>query len=390
MKEKSQARDWLADEDLSSYQTARAKNWPKKCLAVEQFANNEPWRRIQDPHLRAYMILLWLQNGQLRPALKQQEKQTRELRAVVDSLKRALEEEVLHGVDYSVYSKCWAAWSSGTAELVKQLQDTIESTRAEWRVRCEIEAKEKHKGWMRRNAKILRERAPGFSIEVDWFAPLPIYNHTAHSDHAEWGYCQATGQDRKKVSAFLKAKKQYPIEFPKRKGAGRPLPLYGFETNLLVLGKWLGDWLPNARGGEFQYHDSSVPGKTFIVPGPERVCEAIDRTVRHAAHEQHTDDQAKQFLAVLRKQLSRWKGRVKDPEMCRWIPGLEKRLAPDGRAWLDFVQERRSQWAEHTAMTKAGYERKHGEWVQGESKPTGPMPYEEIRHAFKRYRERLK
>lgn len=58
MKEKAQCWDWLVSMDLSSFIAVRKKDWTKKILAVERFANDEPWRRIQDPEVTAYVILL--------------------------------------------------------------------------------------------------------------------------------------------------------------------------------------------------------------------------------------------------------------------------------------------------------------------------------------------
>jgi hypothetical protein len=271
--------------------------------------------------------------------------------------------------------------------LVRRLQETIESKRARWRSKCEIEAKEKYRELMRRNAKIMREQAPRFAFQVNWFSPLPIYNHTAHSNFPEWGYCQATGQERKKVSAFLRAKKQEPVEYFKWKGAGRPLPLYSFETNLLVLDKLLSDWLPNARSDQFQYRESSMPGKIFVVPEPERVCKAIDGIVRFVALKDHAEDQSRLLLGVLRNHLNRCKGRVKDAAVCRWVPRLEARITPAGFARLG--KELRMRRAERIAMRQAGYEFMDGKWVLGEPKATGPMPYAEIRQAFERCQEFL-
>jgi hypothetical protein len=110
---------WLANEDLSWFEVARKKNWTKKCLAADQYANQEPWRRVRDSDVRTYSILLWLQNKQWRAGFEQQTKQTSKLCTTIDRLKRALEEEVLHGVVYSLYCELWAAWSSGTAQEVR-------------------------------------------------------------------------------------------------------------------------------------------------------------------------------------------------------------------------------------------------------------------------------
>ena len=369
--------DWLVNVDLSSFIAARKKDWTKKCLAVDRIANDEPWRRIQDPDVRAYVILLWLQNTQLRLELKRQAERTRDLHEVVPRFKAALQEEILHGVNLSLYGEAWGAWGSENAETVKQLRETIESKRAEWRAKCEIEAKEEVKQRMRRDAEILRERAPGYRVNVNWFAPMPIYNHTVFNGETLWGYCQATGQDRKKVGAYLTAKNQRPIEHQNRRGAGRKIPLYGFETNLLVLEKWLGDWLLTSPDRSWLYQDSTKPGKTLCLPKPERVCEAIYDTVSHTAGEEHTDAQAEQFRAILWKHMRRWKGRVKDPDTRRIIPFLEATLSPAGRAWKDFAQQQRAQFKQIMDQ------------VRDEMQNRGPMPYAEVFQALRRYQELL-
>lgn len=380
---------WLLTCDLSSFTTALKTSWTNKCLVADRYASDEPWRRIQNPDVRTYAILLWLQNELLRPAHKTQTEQASQQCATIASLKKALEDEVLQGATLSEYAQCWAAWASRKGESLTQLRAIVESKRAEWRAACEVEAKQKYKQLMRKNAEIMRERAPGFSTQVNWFALLPIYNHTAHNDQATWGYCQATGQDRKKVRAFLKAKNQKAIAIPNRKGPGRRLPHYGFETSLLVLNEWLGNWLLSSPDETWYYQDSDIPGKTFCMPDAERVCEAIYRTVWHAACQEHTDDQAIQFCALMLKHLKLWKGKVKDPYTLGSIKHYEQVVSPSANAWKDFVENQRARAAEIDGKIRAGYKMKNGVWVKGEIQPSGPMPYVEVRHAFKRYREFL-
>jgi hypothetical protein len=205
---------------------------------------------------------------------------------------------------------------------------------------------------------------------------MPIYNHTAHNESAPWGYCHATGQDRWKVKDFLREKRQTPVDKGGRKSAGRPLALYGFKTNLLVLDKWLGDWLLNSPTNEWQHQDSEKPGKTFWVPKPERVCTVIDRLLYFTAIYKHTDEQAEQFRAVLRKHWRRWWNKVKDEKVrARFnITEIEAILAPGEKAWLAYCFRRRERCAE--IMVK----------VREDMRPrNGLMPYAEVETAWWRF-----
>jgi hypothetical protein len=378
MKENAQMTNLLKNLDLSDFVAAhKDKNWTNLCLAVDQFAHDQPWRQINNADLRAYVILMWRQNMLWREELKQQAKQHRELGAKVDSFKKALRDEILQGVDLTLYAQAWATTDGDQSEKLKQLRTTVERKRAEWRAKCEIEAKEKQKERRQSDAKILRERAPGFHVPANWFSPMAIYHYDAGDGLTSWGYCQATGQDRKKVASFLKKKNQKPVERSARKGAGRRLPLYGFDTNLLVLDKWLGDWLLNSPDPTWRYQDSKRPGKTFYIAKPERVCEAIHSTVWHTAAEDHTDAQAEQFCAVLSKHLRRWKRRVKDPDTRRIIPFLEATLSPGGSAWKDFAKQQRTQWKQIE------------EQVRDKMQNRGLMPYPEVWQALRRYQELL-
>lgn len=205
---------------------------------------------------------------------------------------------------------------------------------------------------------------------------MPIHNHMMQNESAPWGYCQATGQYRKKLSDFLQEKRQKPEDKGERKGAGKPLALYGFKTNLLVLDKWLGDWLLNSPDRTWQYQDTDEPGKTFLVSKPERVCTVIDRLLYLTARNEHTDEQGEQFRALLRKHWKRSWGKVKDEELRAVLiaAGVEATLAPGVAAWREYCGHRRERWAEIMAKSRE------------EMRPrSGPMPYAEVETALRRF-----
>ncbi len=373
---------WLLDLDLSDYKRCGELRLVE---VAEHYCNDEPWRSIVAPNYRIQAILIGLQNELRREALKRCAEEAKGLRAQIavghtreQSLKAALEAQILRGAILTDYANCWVAYFDGDEAKMHEAMAKVERKRTEWRFNCEREAKAAKQARLKHDAETLRNRAPGFTVKVNWFVSMPVYNHIAHNKSAPWGYCQATGQDRWKVKDFLRAKKQTPVKKTKHKGAGKPLDLYGFETNLLVLDKWLGDWLLNSRNDDWEYQDTNASGKTFWVSKPERVCETIYETVWHTACEEHTNVQAERLRAVMRKHLMRWKGRVKDPDTRRIIPFLAATLAPEGRAWRDFAQERRMQWAEFMAK------------VRSENQPvSGPKPYADVSDAYERLRELL-
>jgi hypothetical protein len=243
-------------DDLSSFQqSVNAPGWTKKCLTADVHAKSEPWRRIpnQDADFRSYVILLWLQNKVLRDARKKDasafeamEAKLKAVQAEFKSAKAALTDQILQGAELDDYKKCWFAWMCGEEAQARKAQERIERKRADWRAERSREAERQKKKRLAASAELVRNRPLGVGMGVGWFAPMPIYNFSPDVN-SPWGYCQATGQDRWTVREFLKSKKQQPIATPARKSAGRPLSLYGFDTNLLVLDKWLADWLLESR-----------------------------------------------------------------------------------------------------------------------------------------------
>jgi hypothetical protein len=375
---------WLLNEDLSN-----CKQCGKAQLTAvaEHYRKEEPWQSIAAPNYRRQAILIGLQNELRREALNRNAEELNLLRAQIKSgqakaqtLKAVLEAHILQGATLNDYAACVSAWVAGDDPGMNKAAAEVERKHAEWRAKCEREAKAAKQTRLKHSAEVLRQRAPGFTIPVNWFAPMPVYNHVAHNNSAPWGYCQATGQDRWKVKDFLRAKKQTPVDKNRRKGAGKPLDLYGFETNLLVLDKWLGDWLLNSRNDDWKYHDTDAPGKTFWVSKPERVCETIYRTASLSAHEKHADAQVEQFRAVLQKHWQKWWTKLKDKEVRAGLErsGIVSALAPGADAWRIFHARRQARWTEITAK------------VRSEKRPVnGPKPYADVWDAYERLRELL-
>jgi hypothetical protein len=294
---------WLIDLDLSSYKRCGES---RMIELAGNYTGVEPWRSMVVPNYRRQAILLCLQNELRSEELKRNATESKKLlaqattdRRNVRELKAALENEILQGASIGDYERCWRAWKNGD-ELEKQIAESvIEHRRTAWRTKREQEKEAEKKAWQAgslarrvRHAGLSRDRAIGFASSVNWFAPMPIYNHTAHNDAAPWGLCQATGQRRRRMEDFLREQKQAPVGKGARIGAGRPPDLYGFKTNLLVLDKWLGDWLINSP------HRSEKNTKI-----PERVRNAIAGALSCAIICEYADvdPDAKQFRAVLWK-----------------------------------------------------------------------------------------
>ena len=90
----------------------------------------------------------------------------------------------------------------------------------------------------------LKPTAPG--VTQNWLEPMPIFN-----EGEPRGYVQATGQSRKVIKNFLRQIKAKPEGRLTKKQRGRPVQLYGFETNCRVLDQRLGRWC--AQNGEQKY-----------------------------------------------------------------------------------------------------------------------------------------
>jgi len=371
MRDKTQNLDWLASADLTDYRRCGESRFVE---AASPYQDAEPWCRIKEPNVRTRAILLWLQNNVLRDArkkdasfLRAMESKLKGTQADLKSAKAALTNEMLQGATVIDYAECWAAWAIGDETKLQKAVAEVERKRTEWRSKCLKEAKEKLKARLRKGCSILRERAPGFAMPVNWFSGTPVYNQDVHNGQLLWGYCQATGQGRAKVGGFLKAKRQKPVEFLGHKGAGRRLPLYGFETNMLVLDKWLGDWL------------LASPERVWRNwPDAERVCEAIDNTLFFSVHLEHSSEQAERFRAVLREHWKRWKGRVKDKDTLVAIPFVGAALVPGVEAWNKFVEKQKEQ--RRTNRGKRPFP----------SLPPPldcPQPYEDVKASLERHRE---
>lgn len=375
---------WLLDEDLNDFRQCGKANLVD---LAEPYLNDEPWRSIAFPNYRRQAILISLQSELRGELLKRNAEEVKQLRAQIETrqkeaqrLKAALEAQIIQGATLGDYAACWVAFTYGDEAKMQKAVAEVERKRAEWRAECERQAIAAKRERLKRSAEELRNRAPGYTVPVNWFASMPVYRHMASNISVQWGYCQATGQDRWKVKDFLRKKNQKPIDQFRRKGAGKPLDLYGFKTNLLVLDKWLGDWLLGSPGDEWKYQDTNKPGETFWFEKAERVCETIYTTLCHASGYEHTKEQAEQFRALLRKHWQKWWSKVKDQEVRAELDriGVEKILAPNAKAWRIFSAKRRAKWMEITAK------------VEAENRPVnGQKPYAEVWNAYERLRKLL-
>ena len=70
-----------------------------------------------------------------------------------------------------------------------------------------------------------------------WLSPMPIY-----SEKEPFGFCQATGESRDVIRAFLKTVRVKKTG-QSRGERGRPQILYSVDTNLRVMDQWIGKWV---------------------------------------------------------------------------------------------------------------------------------------------------
>lgn len=356
---------WLVDLDLLDYRACGKS--PLRELAA-RFENSEPWLHITAPNLRRQAIIVCLQNQLRGVALRDTQMQH-------DAMRKTLAESeitILQGAESQDYETAWQLWRLGDDRRLRKITEKIERKRTEWRAMCKREEMAERKARRKLHIRRTRDRASSIAMPADWFAPMPVHNQRSHFALSPAGYCQATGQDRKKVSRFLKAMKQKPFGKLENDGAGRPLPLYTFGTNLLVLDKWLGDWLLTSP-----HRMAEAESK------PERVCGAVVQTLSNAAICEHSDEQAEQLRAVLQKHWRKWNEKVKDQARLK-TDSWEAALTLGVEAWRSYRAERRARWADIRAKTRPGYKMKNGVWGQPEH-PSGPMPYCDVKVAWDRF-----
>jgi len=377
---------WLLDLDLSD---------PKNCsgvrmvLTADEYSDGGPWRNIPDPIFRRQIILIWLQNELRRLALvpsgeelKRLREQSEADRRLLNKLKTALEDEILQGASIADYERCWRASKMGDDPATRLYKANIDRKRAAWRAKREEVQMMATRAWQadslgrqKRAAKVLRERVTGVGASVNWFAPMAVYAGLNTNEEFHWDYCHATGQSRIKVKEFLRKKKQKPIGSGGHAGGGRPFSIYGFKTNLTVLGQWLGDWLLNSP------HPLAA-----VAAAPERVCEEVAHALSCAIRFEfeNVDPDASELRAVLFKHWSRWWGKVTDEEVRTRLNGVEDELTSQGKIWQSFLKQARARREELELKSRAGYYIQNGEWIQ--RKQPLPMPYVEVELALDRFR----
>ena len=149
---------------------------------------------------------------------------------------------------------------------------------------------------------------------------MPVF-----SEQKPYGYCQATGQNEKKIRAFLKRIGAKPTDRICRKTKGKPKDVYDFGTNMRVLNQWLSQW---------------------TLQSPDLLADIVADTLVLASLQRSSDKQA----LTLRRGLGRhWKrviNEVVSPDLKKeskeWIEKLLFGSPSDWRAWIKQGSECRN------------------------------------------------
>lgn len=290
------------------------------------------YRTVAESRSRTRLILLELQNHELR-------RQNSRLQHECYELDLQLNGGVPRSRTFELYADL-VANPDRRDEIECAHHQRCEQDRLEYRQRKDREAaadarKVRQKFISRRRDKVDEP------LPADWFADMPVSDPTGMSS-----YVQATGADRKQINTFLRSISASPVAHRRSGGRGRPLPLYGFETNLRVLDHWLASWLTQE---------------------PDRIADAVMTTLWWCLARKHTAAQAERLRQVLDRHLSRFRKRIADPgwkaEVRRWSPALKsktawQRMIPIAvKAWHDaelrYDQERTSREAASPDPLKA-------------------------------------
>jgi hypothetical protein len=85
--------------------------------------------------------------------------------------------------------------------------------------------------------QMIRDRKISRPHFGEWLSPMPVF-----SEKEPFGFCQATGESRDVIRAFLKTIKVKKTG-QRQRGRGRPQILYSVDTNLRVMDQWIGKWV---------------------------------------------------------------------------------------------------------------------------------------------------
>jgi len=128
----------------------------------------------------------------------------------------------------------------------------------------------------------------------EWLSPMPVF-----SEKEPFGFCQATGESRDVIRAFLKTIKVKKTGQPQR-GRGRPQILYSVDTNLRVMDQWIGKWV----------HQTP---RNVCIEAAMTYLATIGIYARKEIEVPATASQFKRFRRIVVKYLKRVRSKIEDP-----------------------------------------------------------------------------
>ncbi len=252
---------------------------------LSQQGQQRRYQSIPEDRLRRWLILLEIQNAELRRRNQHLQKQC-----------DAAWLESREGVPMYRLFEYYAAT---TPDERTEVEQRMEQDRVNYRAQKALEAGAQE----RRFATLARARRRNKAEQpapVDWFAEMPV----ADPDGMD-SYVLATGVDRTTINKFLAPFKARPVRKSRFGKRGQLRPLYGFDTSMRVLDRWLGHWLPQE---------------------PDRIANAIVSTLRWSLTRPHTTTQARSLRNLLATHFERVRDGITEPalrkQVRRWSPAL--------------------------------------------------------------------
>lgn len=268
----------------------------------------EPFKSVKGPCYQSYFALLAIQNAELRKANARLRKEDQ----------KRWDERFEGAIDETLQ----AVFATTAAER-DAARARAEQKRAAWRARREQEERDAKAEATRQHLQRLNraDRAPEEPTTALWFERMPA------AGLKPVGYAQATGQDRKTISRFLKRIGATREKTLRRDGRGRPMNVYGFETSLRVMNEWLGNWHPQE---------------------PDALADTIRGVLNGCLASGHTPDQARHLRKLLLRHWKPIEGGITDATLIEAAQEVASvlRSAKEWRLTASFMQAQREREAQ--------------------------------------------
>jgi hypothetical protein len=261
-----------------------------------RYVSGDPVQDVRGPAVQDYFIVLIEQH--------------RFLAEDCNRMRRRLSEEFYEKNEGTGYLSVDYITAKGEQERTKVWVE-INKRRVEFLQRKRLERLARQAEAHQQSLERQRNRSPRKTLPCNWGAPMPIF-----SERDPVGYCQATGQYRRKILDFLKQAGAKPVSAIGKSGRGRPHHIYGVKTNLLVLDRWLGRWLPSA---------------------PNSVADAIIDTLMWQFSQEVAAATRRKILKILYHQWQSVRPKLTDPALIKEAQALEDhQVFTDDALWLQL------------------------------------------------------